>query len=70
MNACCELKQYPEMDSRASASDGKFSFSQIFDYLKTGSYPDNFDKSDKRGLRKRAAFFVIKDTKLYYTAGK
>ena len=54
----------------AGASDGRFAFSQIFEYLKSGSYPESFDKNDKRGLRKRAAFFVVKDTKLYYTHGK
>ena len=52
------------------ASDGRFSFSQIFDYLRSGSYPDGFEKNDKRALRKRASFFVVKDTKLYYTGGK
>ena len=54
----------------AGASDGRFAFSQIFEYLKSGSYPESFDKNDKRGLKKRAAFFVVKDTKLYYTHGK
>ena len=49
----------PEM---AGASDGRFAFSQIFEYLKSGSYPESFDKNDKCGLRKRAAFCVVKDT--------
>ena len=43
----------------AGASDGRFAFSQIFEYLKSGSYPESFDKNDKRGLRNRAAFFVV-----------
>ena len=32
-----------------------------------GSYSDSFDKNDKRALRKRANFFAMKNTNLYYT---
>ena len=52
------------------AEEGKFSFSQLYDYLSSGSYPDHFEKEEKRGLRKRAAFFVIKEAQLYYKGGK
>ena len=49
---------------------GRFSFSVIFDYLKDVKYPEGFTKNDKRALRKRAAFFCIKETNLYYIGGK
>jgi len=39
----------------AEAAEGRFCYSQIFHYLNCGEYPDNFDKNDKRALRKRAA---------------
>ena len=31
-------------------SDGRFSFRDIFNYLKEGQYPENSDKADKRFL--------------------
>ena len=43
---------------------------EIFNYLKCGEYPEGFDKADKRALRKRAAFFSVKETKLYYCTGR
>ena len=49
---------------------GRFSFSVIFDYLKDVKYPEGFTKNDKRALRKRAAFFCIKEANLYYIGGK
>ncbi len=50
-------------------AEGRFSFSEIFDYLKSGKYPDGFNKNDKRALRKRTEFFDLKETKLYYKNG-
>jgi len=52
------------------ASEGRFTFNQIFDYLRSGAYPDGFDKRDKRSLRKRADFFFVREAKLYYNGGK
>ena len=40
------------------AEEGKFSLSQVYDYLSSGSYPDHFEKEEKHGLRKRATFFL------------
>ena len=51
------------------ADEGKFSFGEIYDYLNSGNYPNHFEKSEKRGLRKRAAFFLVKEGKLYYKSG-
>ena len=53
----------------AEAAEGRFCNSQIFRYLDCGEYPGDFDKNDKTALRKRAEFFCVKGTKLYYKAG-
>ena len=58
------------VSSRNDWSDGGISFNQVFEYLNDGSYPNGFDKNDKRVLRKRADFFAVKDTKLYHTSGE
>lgn len=55
------------MAEHGSTSDGRFSFSEIFDYVNSGKYPDNYDKNDKRALRKRASNFSTKDGSLYYS---
>ena len=52
------------------AEGEKFSFSQIYGYLSSVSYPDHFEKEEKRALRKRAAFFLVKEGQLYYKGGK
>ena len=49
--------------------DGRFSFTEIYHYIKEGKYPNSFSKPDKQALRKRAKFFIIKDTQLYYIGG-
>ena len=53
-----------------AGEEGRFSFSQIYDYLKYGIYPNDFDKEDKRALRKRADYFTLKGAKLRYLGGK
>ena len=40
-----------------------------FTYIKSGQYPDGFEKTDKLALRKRAKYFGIKGTKLVYLGG-
>ena len=47
--------------------EGRFSYSEINDYLLSQKYPAGFTKADKLALRKRAKFFKIKDGQLYYT---
>lgn len=49
--------------------DGRFSFAEIYAYIKDGRYPSSFTKADKQALRKRAKFFTVKDTQLYYVGG-
>ena len=45
---------------------GRFNYSDIFEYLRNGSYPSDFSKSDKASLRKRAKSFWIKGVDLFY----
>ena len=47
-------------------SFGKFSFEEIFNYLKDGCYPASFSKSEKGFLRKRTKFFYIMNAELFY----
>ena len=49
--------------------NGRFSFAEIYAYVRDGRYPSNFTKVDKQALRKRAKFFIVKDTQLYYVGG-
>lgn len=51
-------------------AEGKFTFRQIYDYLNDGIYPDQFEKAEKRALRKRSSFFLVEDNKLFYISGK
>ena len=51
-------------------SCGRFSYQEIFNYLREGSYTEGFEKSDKQALRKRAKFFTVKDAHLNYVGGK
>ena len=47
--------------------EGRFSYSEIHDYLASHKYPLGFSKADKLALRKRSKFFQVKDGHLYYT---
>ena len=47
--------------------EGRFSYSEIYDYLASHKYPLGFSKADKLALRKRSKFFQVKDGHLYYT---
>ena len=51
------------------ASDGRFTFTQIFEYVRHGKYPEGYSKSDKQALRKRSKYFVVKESELYYIGG-
>ena len=54
----------------AQDSEGRFTFSQIYDYLRNGEYTVGCEKADKRSLRRRAEFFFVRGDKLYYNGGK
>lgn len=51
----------------AKEQEGRFTYSEINDYLLSQKYPVGFTKADKLALRKRAKFFKINDGQLYYT---
>lgn len=55
--------------SKDNQQDGRFAFADIYTYIKDGTYPIDFDKPDKQALRKRAKYFIAKDTRLYYVGG-
>ena len=41
-------------------------FGAIQNYLKEGSYPENYDKNAKRRLREQAGSYLITDDQLYH----
>ena len=50
-------------------NEARFTFSQIHQYLQYGTYPSDFQKSDKHALWKRLKFFKSADGNLYYVGG-
>ena len=62
----CELVDH---DVENHKNEARFTFSQIHQYLQYGTYPDNFQKSDKQALRKKSKFFKSADGNLYYVGG-
>ncbi len=44
-------------------------YAAITAYLQSGMYPPDADKKEKRGLRKRAKYFVLFGGKLQYVGG-
>lgn len=54
-------------EDNAQEQEGRFSYSEIHDYLALQKYPLGFSKADKLALRKRSKFFQVKDGHLYYT---
>ena len=48
----------------------RFTYCDIFAYVKDGKYPTDFTKDEKHALRKRAKFFAAKGTALYYVKEK
>ena len=49
--------------------EGRFEYSEIYAYVKEGTYPSDYSKEEKRALRKRAKFFTVKGTMLNYIGG-
>ena len=47
-------------------NSGRFSFTDIYQYLRKWSYPD-ISKADKSSLRRRSKFFCYKGADLFYT---
>ncbi len=46
------------------ASEVKYTFAEIFEYILHGQYPVEADKSYKHGLRKRSKFFALEAGRL------
>ena len=61
--------QPTEEEFEEKQQDGRFSFTEIYHYIKEGKYPNGFSKPDKQALQKRANLFIIKDMQLYYIGG-
>ena len=57
------------MEESHSAREGRFLYSEIYDYINSGKYPTGFEKADKLALRKRAKYFDVRGTKLVYLGG-
>ena len=60
-----------EDTAEKAASEGRFSYTEIYNYLSGKGYPPHLTrKEDKQALRKRSKFFIAKDAGLYYVGGK
>ena len=59
-----------EMESEEKSGEGRFTFREIFEYIKNGKYSEGLAKTDKLSLRKRAKFFQVVESSLYYVGGK
>ena len=49
----------PPTTKQPEASDGKFSFSEIYDYIHQRRYPQGFSKVEKNALRRRSKFLLL-----------
>ena len=58
--------QFLVLDLSRMESFGKFSYEDIFHYLRDASYPGDFTKAEKGSLRKRAKCFLVKGPDLFY----
>ena len=47
-------------------SEGRFTYSVIYEYLKNGKYPEWYEKQDKRALRKRANYLFKTVLHMWY----
>ena len=59
----------PNMEND-TLEQGRFTFSIIHQYLRSGCYPHGYTKSDKQALRKRAKFFYVQGADLFYVGGQ
>ena len=48
---------------------GRFTYDQLFNYIREGAYPKGWTKEDKQAMRKRARYFEVKGSNLYYVGG-
>ena len=59
-----EIRECSAPPSNQGSTDGKFSFSEIFDYILNRRYPEGISKVDKNALRRQAKFFRVNDKDL------
>ena len=57
------------MEAREAESEGKFTYRQIYEYIRDGKYPEVFEDCEKLSRRKRSQFFKVQEMHLYYTGG-
>ena len=50
-------------------AEGRFSYGVIHQYLRDGSYPDSYTKTEKQALWKRSKYFGCKGADLFYVGG-
>ena len=50
-------------------NEGKFTYQQIYGYIKHGKYPETVQKDDKLALWKQSKFFQAQEMHLYYIGG-
>ncbi len=53
----------------ADHAEGRFKYREIHQYLRGGLYPEEYSKTDKAALRKRAKFFTCDGSDLFYVGG-
>ena len=58
------------MGSEANSGEWEFTYREIFEYIKNGKYSEGLAKAYKLSLRKRAKFFHVVESSLYYVGGK
>ena len=61
-----------ETPDTADKSEGRFSYTEVYDYVSKKVYPVHLTKEEeKQALRKRSKFFMAKDNgRLFYIGGK
>ena len=50
-------------------SEGRFTYRQIYEYIKNGKYPEGFEKCSKLAIRTRSKFFQVQEMHLHYIGG-
>ena len=58
------------LELKSENAEIKYQHSEVENYLRSGSYPEDADKRYKSGLRKRSKFFVLEGGHLHYVGGK
>ena len=58
-----------EESAKPTDTEGRFSFSTIYEYLRSHKYPRGASKLEKISLRRRAKYFRVHDEDLYYLGG-